>query len=187
MQKYCLLTRMVRLLRYAVLCTALSLLPLAALAASVPLRFAWLSDTHVGSDTGEQDLNAAVNDINSLTGLSFVVISGDVTEYGSREQFKRAKQSLDKLKLPYHSKVVWASGSGQQFGLGSFILANGLILSMNDSGLLRLIEALPQKYTLLAQAQVLKGRESWAPLALAGGRLIVRDLTRMVCLEVGRP
>jgi len=39
----------------------------------------------------------------------------------------------------------------------------------------------------LAQAQVLKGRESWAPLALAGGRLIVRDLTRMVCLEVGRP
>lgn len=102
MQKYCLLTRMVRLLRSAVLCTALSLLPLAALAATVPLRFAWLSDTHVGSDTGEQDLNAAVNDINSLTGLSFVVISGDVTEYGSREQFKRAKQSLDKLKLPYH-------------------------------------------------------------------------------------
>jgi hypothetical protein len=45
----------------------------------------------------------------------------------------------------------------------------------------------PQKYALLAEAQVLKGRESWAPLALAGGRLIVRDLTRMACLEVGRP
>ena len=57
---------------------------------------------------------------------------------------------------------------------------------MNDAGLLRLIEATPEKYSLLAQAQVLKGRESWAPLALAGGRLIVRDLTRMVCLDVAR-
>ncbi len=88
--------------------------------------------------------------------------------------------------LTLDGKVVWTSGSGQQFGLGSFILADGLILAMNDSGLLRLIEAVPQKYTLLAQAQVLKGRESWAPLVLAGTRLLVRDLTRMVCLEVGQ-
>ena len=80
-----------------------------------------------------------------------------------------------------------ASGSGQQFGLGSFILADGLIFAMNDAGLLRLIEATPEKYLLLAQAQVLKGRESWGPLALAGGRLMARDLTRMVCLDVARP
>src|SRR4051812_7295214 len=65
-------------------------------------RFAWLSDTHVGSTTGEQDLRAAVRDINSLTGLSFVVISGDVTEYGSREQLGLAKETLDGLKLPCH-------------------------------------------------------------------------------------
>ena len=51
---------------------------------------------------------------------------------------------------------------------------------------MRLIEATPEKYILLAQAQVLKGRESWGPLALAGGRLIARDLTRMVCLDVAR-
>jgi outer membrane protein assembly factor BamB len=86
--------------------------------------------------------------------------------------------------LNLEGKPVWASGSGQQFGLGSFILADGLIYAMNDAGLLRLIEATPQKYVLLAQAQVLQGRESWGPLALAGGRLIARDLTRMVCLDV---
>jgi outer membrane protein assembly factor BamB len=57
---------------------------------------------------------------------------------------------------------------------------------MNDSGLLRLIQAAPDKYALLAQAQVLKGRESWGPLALANGRLIARDLTRMVCLDVAK-
>jgi outer membrane protein assembly factor BamB len=89
--------------------------------------------------------------------------------------------------LTLEGKPVWTSAPGQQFGLGSFILADGLIYAMNDSGLLRLIDVNPQKYALLAQAQVLKGRESWAPLALAGGRLIVRDLTRMVCLDVARP
>jgi len=90
--------------------------------------------------------------------------------------------------LTLEGKPVWASDSSQQFGLGSFLLAEGLIFALNDSGLLRLIEATPEKYTLLGQAQVLpKGRESWGPLALAGGRLLARDLTRMVCLDVARP
>ena len=103
-------------------------------------------------------------------------------------------------------KPVWASDSSQQFGLGSFLEADGLIFAMNDKGLLRLLEASPQKYNVLAQAQVLKLEssetqaegtsanasekkpigDSWAPLALAGGRLIVRDLTRMVCLDVAK-
>jgi outer membrane protein assembly factor BamB len=88
--------------------------------------------------------------------------------------------------LNLEGKPVWTSDSGQQFGLGSFIMAEGLLFAMNDSGLLRLIQATPEKYTLLAQAQVLKGRESWGPLALANGRLIARDLTRMVCLDVAK-
>jgi len=88
--------------------------------------------------------------------------------------------------LTLEGKPGWTSAAGQQFGLGSFILADGLCFAMNDGGLLRVIEARPAKYSLLAQAQVLKGRESWAPLALAGGRLIARDLTRMVCLDVAR-
>ena len=80
----------------------LLLLPLFVFAESAPFRFAWLSDTHVGSTTGEQDLRAAVRDINSLTGLSFVVHSGDVTEYGSREQLRLAKEILEGIKIPCH-------------------------------------------------------------------------------------
>jgi outer membrane protein assembly factor BamB len=99
--------------------------------------------------------------------------------YGVRADGKFVCLGLD-------GKVVWTSDSGQQFGLGSFIMADGLLFAMNDSGLLRLIEATPEKYLLDGQAQVLKGRESWGPLALAGGRLIVRDLTRMVCLDVAK-
>jgi outer membrane protein assembly factor BamB len=86
--------------------------------------------------------------------------------------------------LDLSGKPVWTSGSAPGFGLGSFLMADGLIFAMNDSGLLRLIEARPDQFNLLAQAQVLKGRESWGPLALAGGRLLARDLTRLVCLEV---
>ena len=80
----------------------LLLLPLFVFAESAPFRFAWISDTHVGSTTGEQDLRAAVRDINSLTGLSFVLHSGDVTEYGSREHLRLAKEILDGIKIPCH-------------------------------------------------------------------------------------
>jgi outer membrane protein assembly factor BamB len=89
--------------------------------------------------------------------------------------------------LDLNGKVLWTSFPGQQFGLGPFLLADGLIYALNDSGALRLIAATPEGYSLLGQAQVLNGRECWGPMALAGGRLLARDLTRMVCLEVGRP
>jgi len=88
--------------------------------------------------------------------------------------------------LDLEGKVVWASGPSQQFGLGSFLMAGGVIFALNDGGRLSLLEATPAKFNLLARAQVLKGRESWGPMALAGGRLIARDTTRMVCLEVAR-
>jgi outer membrane protein assembly factor BamB len=86
--------------------------------------------------------------------------------------------------LDLNGRTVWASDASQQFGLGSFLMADGVIFAMNDSGLLRLIEATPQRFNLLAQAQVLHGHESWGPMALADGRLLVRDLTRLVCLDV---
>jgi outer membrane protein assembly factor BamB len=88
--------------------------------------------------------------------------------------------------LSFDGKVVWTSDSGQQFGLGSFIIGDGKIYAMNDSGLLRMLEATPTRYNLLAQAAVLKGRESWGPMALAGGRLIARDFTRIVCIDVAQ-
>ncbi len=65
-------------------------------------RFAWLSDTHIGSSTAADDLRAAVRDINTLTGIAFVVISGDITEYGSQEQLALAQDILGGLTVPLH-------------------------------------------------------------------------------------
>jgi outer membrane protein assembly factor BamB len=81
-------------------------------------------------------------------------------------------------------KLAWASGSANRFGLGPFMIAEDMIFVMDDMGLLTLAEATPDGYKQLAQARVLKGHDAWGPMALAGGRLIVRDLTRMVCLDV---
>jgi outer membrane protein assembly factor BamB len=88
--------------------------------------------------------------------------------------------------LTTDGRTVWSGDASGQLGLGPFLLADGVIFAMNDSGMLCLLEATSEKCNLLGKAQVLHGRESWAPLALAGGRLLARDLTRMVCLDVGR-
>ena len=68
--------------------------------------------------------------------------------------------------------LIWASGSNKKFGLGPFMIINGLIYAMNDSGLLRVIEATPAGYMQLAEAKVLEGPDSWGPIAVAAGRLI---------------
>jgi len=86
--------------------------------------------------------------------------------------------------LGLDGKVAWASPPGDSFGLGPFLLAEGVIFVMNDSGRLTIMEDSSSRYNVLAQAQVLKGRESWGPMALAGGRLLVRDFTRLACLDV---
>ena len=50
--------------------------------------------------------------------------------------------------------------------------------------MLRLIEANTAGYKELAKAQVLSGEDVWGPMALSDGKLIVRDLGKMVCLDV---
>lgn len=88
--------------------------------------------------------------------------------------------------IDVNGKPVWASGSGTQFGLGPLLMAGDLIFAMNDSGRLTMMEASRSKFVSLGQAQVFKeGHEAWSPMALAGTRLLVRDFTRLMCLEVG--
>jgi len=86
--------------------------------------------------------------------------------------------------LDLKGQVVWTSGPEHRFGLGPILIAGGLIYVMNDTGLLTMAEATPQGYKPLGEAQVLSGHDAWGPMAIVGGRLIVRDLTRMVCLDV---
>ena len=44
-----------------------------------------------------------------------------------------------------------------------------------------------ERFELVDQRQVLDGHDSWGPMAFAGGRLILRDLKHMICLNVASP
>ncbi len=90
--------------------------------------------------------------------------------------------------LDLNGKIVWDSRGKAFFGLGSFLLADGLFFVLEgDTGTLRLLEANTQEYRELARASVLSGHDVWAPMALSNGRLVLRDTMKMVCLEVGPP
>ena len=86
--------------------------------------------------------------------------------------------------MDLNGAIRWVSGSENKYGLGPYIIANNLIYILDDDGLLSLIRANPDRFEPLGKAKVLSGHESWGPPALASGRLIVRDLTTMVCLDV---
>ncbi len=84
-------------------------------------------------------------------------------------------------------EMIWSSGKANRFGLGPFMIADNKLLVLKDNGILVMLEASTRQYNELARARVLGGKEAWAPMALVGSRLIVRDSRQMVCLELGQP
>lgn len=65
-------------------------------------RFALVSDTHVGSGSGAEDLERTVADINAQPDIAFVMFSGDITEFGSDEELQLASGIIRKLNKPWH-------------------------------------------------------------------------------------
>ncbi len=79
---------------------------------------------------------------------------------------------------------IWNSGR-DKFGRGPYMIADGLLILLDDEGMLTVAEVTAQGYHPVAQAQVIEdAHDAWAPMALVEGRLILRDLTRMKCLNL---
>jgi outer membrane protein assembly factor BamB len=89
--------------------------------------------------------------------------------------------------LDLKGNTIWTSTSANKFGLGPYIIADGAIFVLDDHGTLTLVKASSNTYQQLARANILDGHESWAPMAIASGKLILRDLKKMVCIDVGKP
>lgn len=72
--------------------------------AAEPFRFALFSDLHITikNPKPSEDLQKAVDEVNTISGLDFVLVSGDVSQNGDTESLKQAKSILDKLKIPYY-------------------------------------------------------------------------------------
>jgi outer membrane protein assembly factor BamB len=95
--------------------------------------------------------------------------------------------------LGLDGKIVWQSpvvsgdaGASRTFDLGGFLLVDGMFFVLDGkTGMLRLIEANLKEYKELASTQILDGEDVWGPIALSNGKLVIRDMTQMVCLQVG--
>lgn len=85
-------------------------------------RFAFISDTHIGSPNGnaEEDLRRTISDINKRKDIAFVVITGDITELGTNKELLLAKQILDSLNIawyiiPGNHDTGWSESGGVMY------------------------------------------------------------------------
>ena len=82
-------------------------------------------------------------------------------------------------------KIMWKTLKSPLFDKGGFVLADGLILSIDgNKGFLYLIEPNPDGFKKLASAKLLDTNKCWAPLALSDGKLLIRDQKQMKCVAV---
>ena len=99
-------------------------------------------------------------------------------------------------------KVMWKTTRNPLFDKGSMILVDGVILATDGRKSLYVIEPSPDGFKPLASAEVLAeggtsgndplaqriggAAQNWAPIALAGGKLLIRDQSRLLCVRVAK-
>ena len=96
-------------------------------------------------------------------------------------------------------QILWKTKRDPDFNKGSMILADGLILAPDGSKPLYLIDPDPSGFKPLASTELLGeggtssegialrvggSTQNWAPIALADGKLLIRDQGRMMCVRV---
>ncbi|MBC7330212.1 PQQ-binding-like beta-propeller repeat protein [bacterium] len=85
------------------------------------LQFIHITDTHIGTANGLKNLNSFIQLVQNFPEKpDFVIHTGDVTEFGSEEEFKAYSQAIKSLNVPfYHTlgnhDVRW-NGAGWLIG-----------------------------------------------------------------------
>jgi len=93
-------------------------------------------------------------------------------------------------------EIMWKTKRDPDFNKGSMIYADGIILATDGAKKLFLIEPDPAGFKPLTSTELLAappagegmaarfGTQNWAPIALADGKLLIRDQSRMMCVKV---
>lgn len=82
------------------------------------------------------------------------------------------------------TKIIWTSGKEGRFGLGPYLIADNKLFVLSDDGTLTICRPDPKKYIQLAQKKLFDGHDSWGPMALVDGKLILRDSKTMYCVTL---
>ncbi|MFW5893934.1 MAG: PQQ-binding-like beta-propeller repeat protein [Verrucomicrobiota bacterium] len=87
--------------------------------------------------------------------------------------------------LDIEGNVLWKTGKNPNFERGSLLQIGDLALGLDgNGGKLHLFAPNPEGYRELASVNVLQGSQVWAPMAVADGRLLIRDQKTLVCLDL---
>jgi len=88
------------------------------------------------------------------------------------------------LCLDLEGRVVWTSGRQERFGSGPCIIADSMILVLDDDGKLSGLDATPAGFRKLFEVEIMEDFACWAPLAIVNGRLLLRDQMSMKCIDL---
>ncbi len=109
-------------------------------------------------------------------GLLFAVLPGDA----------RPRQEEFACMDPHQGgKILWTSGKDRRFGMWQpYLLADGKFFILDKSGMLTMIRAQGKSYEELGRAKICTGPDPIPPMALASGRLVLRDNRRLYCVDL---
>lgn len=95
------------------------------------------------------------------------------------------------LCLTLEGEVLWQTRDTRglpRFERGNLLMADRMIISLDGKkGTLHLVDPSPEGFKQLASAKVLDGPQAWSPMALSQGKLLVRNQTQMICLDLRNP
>ncbi len=98
------------------------------------LHFAHVTDTHIGGNTSSADLTLTVDDINRQPEVDFVLITGDITEFGSDEELLEARKIIDRLNIPWYIVPGNHDSKWSESGNNSFVKIFGAEQFSFDKG-----------------------------------------------------
>jgi outer membrane protein assembly factor BamB len=137
-----------------------------------------------------------------LTGATLFEVNRTGDTYAVKEVWRSRK-----LKTKFAGAVLWQgflygldediltcldAETGEQkwkdgrYGYGQLVLANGHLIVLCGNGDLALVQATPERLVELSRFPAIHGK-TWNYPAVAGGRLLVRNLAEMACFEIATP
>jgi hypothetical protein len=107
--------------------------------------------------------------------------------WNERPTSRRSEGGL--MCLGLDGKERWRTGDAPYFGRGNALLAGDhLLIQDGYDGTLRVVLASPEEYREVAEARLFESTsrdgQMWAPMALAGGRLLLRSQEELVCVRL---